>query len=133
MPTLAEIRAERARREAARARERLARDAERRDFIAGEAGLAGKANFEFAVLPYGPFSVRGQFAAARLQHHPRVVDGAGHAHRLRGGGLLAGKAFQLADNAASAVDQLADHLQVFRHVVVAAARQQRLGVVGKGV
>ena len=44
----------------------LARDAERRDFIAGEAGLAGKANFEFAVLPYGPFSVRGQFAAARL-------------------------------------------------------------------
>ena len=44
----------------------LARDAERRDFVAREAGLAGKANFEFAELPYGPFSARGQFAAARL-------------------------------------------------------------------
>lgn len=44
----------------------LVRDAERRDFVAREAGLAGKANFEFAEVPYGPFSVRGQFAAARL-------------------------------------------------------------------
>ena len=44
----------------------LVRDAERRDFVAREADLAGKANVEFAELPYGPFSVRGQFAAARL-------------------------------------------------------------------
>ena len=43
----------------------LARDAERRDFVAREAGLAGKANFEFAEWPHGPFSVAGQFAAAR--------------------------------------------------------------------
>ena len=44
----------------------LVRDGERREFIEREAGLAGKANFEFAELPYGPFSVRGQFAAARV-------------------------------------------------------------------
>ena len=44
----------------------LVRDGERRDFVAREAGLAGKANVEFAELPYGPFSVRGQFAAARV-------------------------------------------------------------------
>lgn len=44
----------------------LVRDAGRRAFIEREAGLAGKANFEFAELPYGPFSVPGQFAAARL-------------------------------------------------------------------
>ena len=43
----------------------LVRDSERREFIEREAGLAGKANVEFAELPYGPFSVRGQFAAAR--------------------------------------------------------------------
>lgn len=41
-------------------------DGERRDFVEREAGLAGKANFAFAELPYGPFSMRGQFAAARL-------------------------------------------------------------------
>mgnify|MGYP001765190225 CR=1 FL=1 len=44
----------------------LVRDGERRAFVEREAGLAGKANFEFAELPYGPFSLRGQFAAARL-------------------------------------------------------------------
>ena len=43
----------------------MVRDSERREFIEREAGLAGKANVEFAELPYGPFSVRGQFAAAR--------------------------------------------------------------------
>jgi glycosyltransferase involved in cell wall biosynthesis len=43
----------------------LVRDAERRAFIEREAGLAGKGNFSFAELPWGPFSVRGQFAAAR--------------------------------------------------------------------
>ena len=44
----------------------LVRDAERREFVAATARLAGRANFEFAELPHGPFSVRGQFAAARL-------------------------------------------------------------------
>ena len=44
----------------------LVRDAERRGFIEREAGLAGKAHVEFAELPHGVFSVRGQFAAARL-------------------------------------------------------------------
>ena len=44
----------------------LVRDAERREFIAAAAGLAGRENFEFAELPHGVFSVRGQFAAARL-------------------------------------------------------------------
>ena len=44
----------------------LVRDAERRAFIARAAGLEGRADFEFAELPYGPFSARGQFAAARL-------------------------------------------------------------------
>ena len=44
----------------------LVRDAERREFIAAAAGLAGKGNFEFAELPHGVFSARGQFAAARL-------------------------------------------------------------------
>ncbi len=43
----------------------LVRDAERREFIERESGLAGRENFEFAELPYGPFSVAGQFAAAR--------------------------------------------------------------------
>ena len=51
----------------------LVRDAERRGFVAREAGLAGKANFEFAELPYGPFSVRGQFAAARLLRARKVA------------------------------------------------------------
>jgi glycosyltransferase involved in cell wall biosynthesis len=44
----------------------LVRDAERRGFIEREAGLAGKAHIQFAELPHGVFSVRGQFAAARL-------------------------------------------------------------------
>ena len=44
----------------------LVRDAERREFIAQAAGLAGRENFEFAELPHGVFSARGQFAAARL-------------------------------------------------------------------
>lgn len=44
----------------------LVRDAERRGFIEREAGLAGKAHVEFAELPHGVFSARGQFAAARL-------------------------------------------------------------------
>jgi glycosyltransferase involved in cell wall biosynthesis len=50
----------------------LVRDGERRAFIEQAAGLAGKANFEFAELPYGPFSVPGQFAAARLLRERRV-------------------------------------------------------------
>ena len=44
----------------------LVRDAERRGFVEQAAGLAGKANFEFAEVPYGVFSLRGQFAVARL-------------------------------------------------------------------
>jgi len=44
----------------------LVRDAERRGVVEREAGLAGKANFEFAEVPHGVFSLRGQFAAARL-------------------------------------------------------------------
>ncbi|MGD9612316.1 MAG: glycosyltransferase family 4 protein [Kiritimatiellia bacterium] len=51
----------------------LVRDAERRDFVAREAGLAGKPNFEFAELPYGPFAVRGQFAAARLLRERKIA------------------------------------------------------------
>ena len=50
----------------------LARDAERRAFIEREAGLAGKANFEFAEWPHGPFSVAGQFAAARWLRTRRI-------------------------------------------------------------
>lgn len=44
----------------------LVQDGERQAFIEREAGLAGLAHFEFAHLPYGPFSLRGQVAAARL-------------------------------------------------------------------
>ncbi len=44
----------------------LVRDAERRAFVEREAGLAGRANFEFAELPHGVFSPLGQLAAARL-------------------------------------------------------------------
>ena len=51
----------------------LVRDAERRAFVEGAAGLAGKENFEFAELPHGVFSPRGQFAAARLLRE-RSVD-----------------------------------------------------------
>jgi len=51
----------------------LVRDAERRAFIALEAGLADRANFEFAELPHGVFSPLGQFAAARLLRE-RMVD-----------------------------------------------------------
>lgn len=51
----------------------LVRDAERRAFIAREAGLADRANFEFAELPHGVFSPLGQFAAARLLRE-RMVD-----------------------------------------------------------
>ena len=50
----------------------LVRDGERRAFIEQVAGLAGKANFEFAELPYGPFSLRGQFAAARLLRERKI-------------------------------------------------------------
>jgi hypothetical protein len=45
------------------------RDAERRQFVEREAGMGGKADFEFAELPYGPFSAarassrRGAMAA----------------------------------------------------------------------
>ena len=51
----------------------LVRDAERRGFIEREAGLAGRANVEFAELPYGPFSARGQFAAARWLRARRIA------------------------------------------------------------
>lgn len=44
----------------------LVRDGERQAFIERGSGLAGKPHFEFAHLPYGPFSLLGQFAAARL-------------------------------------------------------------------
>jgi len=44
----------------------LVHDAERKAFIEQAAGLAGHENFEFVELPYGVFSLRGQFAAARL-------------------------------------------------------------------
>lgn len=50
----------------------LVRDAERREFIAQSAGLAGKANFAFAEWPHGPFSVAGQFAAARWLRARRI-------------------------------------------------------------
>ena len=40
-------------------------DGERRAFVEQAAGLAGKENFEFAELPHGVFSLRGQFAVAR--------------------------------------------------------------------
>ncbi|HAL92591.1 MAG TPA: hypothetical protein DCM68_06155 [Verrucomicrobia bacterium] len=50
----------------------LVRDAERRAFVEREAGVAGKANFEFAEVPQGPFSVRGQFAVARLLRERKV-------------------------------------------------------------
>lgn len=41
-------------------------NAERQAFIEQATGLAGRANFEFAELPRGVFSLHGQFAAARL-------------------------------------------------------------------
>ena len=50
----------------------LVRDGERRTFIERAAGLAGRANFEFAELPHGVFSPRGQFAAARLLRERKV-------------------------------------------------------------
>ncbi len=43
----------------------LVRDGERREFVARAAGLEGKSHFEFAELPWGPFSLRGQFTVAR--------------------------------------------------------------------
>jgi glycosyltransferase involved in cell wall biosynthesis len=49
------------------------RNAERRAFVEREAGLAGKAEFEFAELPYGPFSVRGQFATARWLREQKIA------------------------------------------------------------
>lgn len=51
----------------------LVRDGERRAFIEREAGLAGKANFEFAELPHGVFSPAGQFAAARLLREREIA------------------------------------------------------------
>ena len=50
----------------------LVRDGERREYVARAAELEGKANFGFAELPYGPFSLAGQFAAARLLRARRV-------------------------------------------------------------
>jgi glycosyltransferase involved in cell wall biosynthesis len=50
----------------------LVRDAERRAFVEQEAALAGREPFEFAELPHGPFSLRGQFAAARLLRERRI-------------------------------------------------------------
>ena len=44
----------------------LVRDEDRRAFIAREAELAGKGQFEFAVVPRGPFDPRGQWAVAKL-------------------------------------------------------------------
>ena len=39
---------------------------------AAAAGLAGRAEFAFAELPFGPFSPRGQFAAARWLRAQRI-------------------------------------------------------------
>ncbi len=50
----------------------LVRAGERRAFVERAAGLAGRANFEFAELPHGVFSPRGQFAAARLLRERKV-------------------------------------------------------------
>jgi len=44
----------------------LVQDAERKAFIEQAAQLTGNPQFEFAEIPYGVFSLRGQFAAARL-------------------------------------------------------------------
>ena len=44
----------------------LVQDGERKAFIEQVAQLAGNPQFEFVELPYGVFSLRGQFAAARL-------------------------------------------------------------------
>ena len=50
----------------------LVRDGERREFVEAAAGLMGKENFEFAELPHGVFSLRGQFAAARWLRERRI-------------------------------------------------------------
>lgn len=44
----------------------LVRDEDRQAFVAREAELAGKGQFEFAVVPRGPFDPRGQWAVSRL-------------------------------------------------------------------
>lgn len=44
----------------------LALDQERAAFIEREAQLAGNDRFTFAVVPYGPFSLRGQWAVRQL-------------------------------------------------------------------
>jgi glycosyltransferase involved in cell wall biosynthesis len=51
----------------------LVRNGERREFVRGAADLGGKANFEFAELPHGMFSLHGQFAAARLLRERSVA------------------------------------------------------------
>ncbi len=50
----------------------LVRDGERRAFIEQTAELAGKGNFEFVELPYGVFSLRGQFAVARWLREKQI-------------------------------------------------------------
>ena len=52
----------------------LVADAERQTFIAREAHLADKPNFEFLHLPYKVFCPRGQFAAARLLRRRNIAD-----------------------------------------------------------
>ena len=44
----------------------LVRDADLQTFVAREAELAGKGQFDFAIVPYGPFNLRGQHAIAQL-------------------------------------------------------------------
>ena len=51
----------------------LVADAERQTFIAREAHLADKPNFEFLHLPYKVFCPRGQFAAARLLRRRNIA------------------------------------------------------------
>ena len=51
----------------------LVADAERKAFIAREAQLADKPNFEFVRLPYKVFCPRGQFATARLLRQRKVA------------------------------------------------------------
>ncbi len=50
----------------------LVQNDERRSYVQTAAGLAGKPNFSFEIVPYGPFSLRGQWAVARLLYEKGV-------------------------------------------------------------
>ena len=51
----------------------LVRDSGRQAAIAREAELAGKGQFDFAVVPWGPFSPRGQLAVAGLLREQKAA------------------------------------------------------------